>query len=96
MRTVGLEAENMRTVLFVMAIAAAQASLGCATESRSKYLAARDRYEDCVRASTDGQKCRLLREEAEQAARRYEEDALLPRMVEDFLNEEYRNPVGRE
>jgi hypothetical protein len=96
MRTVGLEAANMRTVLFVMAIAAAQASLGCATESRNEYLAARDRYEDCLRASTDGQECPLLREEADQAARRYEEDAVLPRMVEDALNWKYRDPVGRE
>jgi hypothetical protein len=56
---------------------------------------AKNKYEDCSRAYNDGQKCRLLREEVDEAARRYAKDAFSPRIVEDYLNFGYEDPIGR-
>jgi hypothetical protein len=95
MHRVGLEEEDMRTVILVVAIAMAQASLGCAIDSCNKYLTAKNKYENCFRANDDRQKCRLLHEEADQAARRYARDAFFPRIVEAYLNSGYEDPIVR-
>ena len=52
---------NMRSVLLVLVIAAAQASLGCAVYSRSGYLVAKQRYDECVQASRGSQDCEFER-----------------------------------
>ena len=52
---------NMRRVLLVLVIAAAQASLGCAVYSRSGYLAAKQRYDECIQASHGSQDCEFER-----------------------------------
>jgi len=85
----------MRTIILATVIAMVQSSLGCAIESRNTYLTAKKRYENCVHASPNGQNCPLLREEADEAAHRYAEDAFFPRLVDGHLNSRYEDPIGR-
>jgi hypothetical protein len=81
----------MKTIILAMV----QSSLGCATESRNTYLAAKRRYENCLHASPDGQNCSLLREEVDDAAQRYSKDAFFPSLADGYLNSRYRDPIGR-
>ena len=66
-------------------IAVTQVGLGCASASRSEYLAAKRQYQDCVDGTSDPENCDAQRQAADRAARQYEEDGRWLEGLEDLF-----------